>query len=383
MQESGRLMVLDRTLKAIRDLSDTDMMLEALAELPFEHEPDEELLKTLSPQQQNDCWRACLLVHAVTDRKLVPRTFQLEAAMPTLRNEDSVVIAGTGSGKTLIAAIPCLLHPEAISFIVSPLKRLQSAQVNDYARLGVRAIAINGDTPRDDALWKNIREGMYSLLIISPEQLFMHDGHLPRMAHLLSDQRFVSLVKRVHVDEAHTIYTAGISKHGEPAYRPAWGQIGNLRVLLQKGTPFQLLSASLTDHTLRIVKEKTLMHQQCFTVRTSTNRPNITYATVPLVGGASNLSNLDFLVPENYTESMGQIKKTVVFHDSRPQSSDVSSYLDARLSKELRDSGIVMHYHSGMSPTYLNKLFADFASPTGRCRILCATSGASTVSVIT
>ncbi|KII83575.1 hypothetical protein PLICRDRAFT_119367 [Plicaturopsis crispa FD-325 SS-3] len=58
------------------------------------------------------------------------------------------------------------------------------------------------------ALCQDIRAGKYPLLLVSPEQLSMHDGHLPRMAQLLSDQRFVSLVKRIQVDEAHTIYTA-------------------------------------------------------------------------------------------------------------------------------------------------------------------------------
>ncbi|KII83572.1 hypothetical protein PLICRDRAFT_119303, partial [Plicaturopsis crispa FD-325 SS-3] len=70
--------------------------------------------------------------------------------------------------------------------------------------------------------------------------------------------------------------------------------------------------------------------------------------------------------------------KTIVFHDSKPESSDVAIHLNGRLSKELCDTGIVVHYHSGMSKAYLNKVYANFESPTGRCRILCATSGAST-----
>ncbi|KII95827.1 hypothetical protein PLICRDRAFT_26163 [Plicaturopsis crispa FD-325 SS-3] len=336
------------------------MMLEARTTIPLALAPSSEFLSTLSLEQQLDCWRACLLVYSASGQKIVPRDFQLKAAMPCLRGVDSVVVAGTGTGKTLIAAIPLLLLPKTISIMISPLKRLQSSHVKSYAKLG------------------DVESGKYPLLIVSPEQLGMLDGHLPRLALLLNKPRFVANIKRVHVDEAHTIYTAGISKHGEPAFRPAWGTLDVLRILLQRGTPFQLLSATLPDHILRISKEKTMISPDCFEARMSTNRPNITYATLELRDGAHNLSNLDFLIPTDYTESMGPLSKTVVFHDSKPECSNACIHLNDLLPPELRDTGVIMHYHSGMSRVYLDPLFADFASPTGRCRILCATSCAST-----
>ncbi|KII92674.1 hypothetical protein PLICRDRAFT_172734 [Plicaturopsis crispa FD-325 SS-3] len=337
--ESAQLAQKQPALQAIRDLSDNDMMLEARTTIPLALAPSSEFLSTLSLEQQLDCWRACLLVYSASGQKIVPRDFQLKAAMPCLRGVDSVVVAGTGTGKTLIAAIPLLLHPETISIMISPLKRLQSSHVKSYAKLGVRAAAINGDTTTDPVFWKDVESGKYPLLIVSPEQLGMLDGHLPRLALLLNKPRFVANIKRVHVDEAHTIYTAGISKHGEPAFRPAWGTLDVLRILLQRGTPFQLLSATLPDHILRISKEKTMISPDCFEARMSTNRPNITYATLELRDGAHNLSNLDFLIPTDYTESMGPLSKTVVFHDSKPECSNACIHLNDLLPPELRDTG--------------------------------------------
>ena len=50
-----------------------------------------------------------------------------------------------------------------------------------------------------------------------------------------------------------------------------------------------------------------------------------------------------------------------------------------RLPEELRGWGIVKHYHGNMSADYLQQMFEDFSAPAGRCRILHATVGASTV----
>ena len=88
-----------------------------------------------------------------------------------LRRQDSVVIAGTGSGKTLCLLIPILLRPKSISITISPLKRLQTTQVSvllpvsgltnvrrgiqvlESERFGIRTITINEDTPNDESLW--------------------------------------------------------------------------------------------------------------------------------------------------------------------------------------------------------------------------------------
>ena len=46
-----------------------------------------------------------------------------------MSGRDSLIDVGTGYGKTLCMIIPCLLDPENLSVIFSPLKRLQAVQV--------------------------------------------------------------------------------------------------------------------------------------------------------------------------------------------------------------------------------------------------------------
>jgi ATP-dependent helicase YprA (DUF1998 family) len=64
-----------------------------------------------------------------------PHDWQLDVAEALLLGIDSVVIAGTGSGKTIPFMLPLLLHPEKMVLIISPLKVLQRDQVCTYAVL--------------------------------------------------------------------------------------------------------------------------------------------------------------------------------------------------------------------------------------------------------
>jgi ATP-dependent helicase YprA (DUF1998 family) len=61
----------------------------------------------------------------------IPYDWQLDVAEAILLGLDSMVIAGTGSGKTIPFMLPLLVHPEKIVIIISPLKVLQRDQVCD------------------------------------------------------------------------------------------------------------------------------------------------------------------------------------------------------------------------------------------------------------
>ena len=64
-----------------------------------------------------------------------PREFQLEAIKAQLLRKDVLVHAGTGSGKTTIAAGPHAMVDKSkgmVTFMVSPLLALQEEQVSQY-----------------------------------------------------------------------------------------------------------------------------------------------------------------------------------------------------------------------------------------------------------
>ncbi|KAF8551183.1 hypothetical protein OG21DRAFT_1513089, partial [Imleria badia] len=78
-------------------------------------------LATLSETNTVDALRASLIVHHLSSHAIAPRDFQLQASLAILHGKDSIVTAGTGSGKTLCQLIPLLLQPGTLSITISPL----------------------------------------------------------------------------------------------------------------------------------------------------------------------------------------------------------------------------------------------------------------------
>ncbi|KAF8551894.1 hypothetical protein OG21DRAFT_217753 [Imleria badia] len=70
-----------------------------------------EFIATLPETDTVDTLRASLIVHHLSSHAIVPRDFQLQASLAILHGKDSIVTAGTGSGKTLCQLILLLLRP--------------------------------------------------------------------------------------------------------------------------------------------------------------------------------------------------------------------------------------------------------------------------------
>jgi hypothetical protein len=121
--------LLEAELKIIRTYGPIQLAQVAQDIIPSSQMPPLEFLHALSEVERTDVFRACLLVFKLSRGAVVPRVFQLQAALASLAGQDSVIVAGTGSGKTLCIIIPLLLRPAVIGITVSPLKRLQITQV--------------------------------------------------------------------------------------------------------------------------------------------------------------------------------------------------------------------------------------------------------------
>lgn len=198
------------------------------------------------------------------------------------------------------------------------------------------------------------------------------------MARLLHDRKFLNLIKCVHVDEVHNVYTSGTQKHGHPAFCLAWGSLSEVRAILSKTTSWQALSATMPSHIFKCVTEKLFLASNRLVIRVSTNCPNIIYATHPLVGSINNFRNLDCLVPRPFHPPM-RLQKVIVFHDNKTEANNAARYLNSRLPAEFQKLGIIKHYHGDMSEEYLEKTYTDFANPDGFTLMINGTSGAGTV----
>jgi superfamily II DNA helicase RecQ len=125
--------------------------------VPEERRLRVEFFSPYPAEKQAIAIRASLLLWVLSGFKDLPREFQLTATIAMMSGLDSLIDVGTGAGKTLCMVLPCMISPETMAIVVSPLKRLQAVQVLAFSRYHIKAIAINEDTPNDPDLWKVCR----------------------------------------------------------------------------------------------------------------------------------------------------------------------------------------------------------------------------------
>ena len=140
-------------LENIRSLTG-DLLCSRFEEICASKRPRSDFMAKLNSSERNIVHKSCLLLSTVTNGKKIPREFQLDALLALSAGRDCLIDAGTGSGKTLCMVLPALLDPAAVSFVVSPLKRLQVLQVAEFQSYGLAAACINEDTPNSDEFWK-------------------------------------------------------------------------------------------------------------------------------------------------------------------------------------------------------------------------------------
>jgi len=144
-------------LEVIRNLTGEQLEHEIRHQLLLDRLPTT-FLTTLDDEARAICFRASLICYSVTRGTQMPREMQLRAVLADRTEQDSLVAAGTGSGKTLPMALNILLDDpskQLTTVTISPLKRLQATQENDFnTRYSIPTVVINEDTPREDEWWR-------------------------------------------------------------------------------------------------------------------------------------------------------------------------------------------------------------------------------------
>lgn len=143
------------------------------------------------------------------------RPLQAEIIQNILRQQDSLAIMPTGSGKSLCYQLPALLFP-GLTIVVSPLISLMEDQVMQLREMGVTAVYLNSTLSYAEQaqIKQRIRQGQVKLLYVAPETLLRQD------TLLLLQQTPVNCLT---IDEAHCI-----SEWGHE-FRPEYRQLVEVR----------------------------------------------------------------------------------------------------------------------------------------------------------
>ncbi|XP_061338027.1 ATP-dependent DNA helicase Q-like SIM [Gastrolobium bilobum] len=198
------------------------------------------------------------------------KNFQKEALAAWVAHRDCLVLAATGSGKSLCFQIPALLTGKVV-VVISPLISLMNDQCLKLARHGVSACFL-GSGQLDDTVELKAMRGMYSVIYVCPETVLRLIEPLQKLA----ESRGIALFA---IDEAHCV-----SKWGHD-FRPNYSRLSVLREnfstsklkSLKFDIPLMALTATATNTVREDILKSLCMSKETNVVLTSFFRSNLRF----------------------------------------------------------------------------------------------------------
>ncbi|KAG8704537.1 hypothetical protein FRC11_009783 [Ceratobasidium sp. 423] len=219
---------------------------------------------------ENYCknYRRSLGIETKARTNLDPFDWQLDVAVNTHLGQDVFLLVGTGSGKTLMLVMPAFLSSNLTLFPVSPLNALANAQVKEFDRWKLKAVAVNATTKYKD-LKKDILAGKFQIIISSIEAF----TDTTRLLPIVKSPEFAALGPQCFIiDEVHCI-----PKWGQH-FRPQYTIVGTLRLLLTREVPMVAATATANNLMRQAIKQSLQFGSNAFEVNLGNRRSNIAYS---------------------------------------------------------------------------------------------------------
>ncbi|KAG8915678.1 hypothetical protein FRC00_001312 [Tulasnella sp. 408] len=187
---------------------------------------------------------------------------QIDAALATVSRQNAIVIAATGSGKTLPMLIPLLYLKNALVIIISPLTVLGAQFQELVLKHNFRGIAVTSD----NASYVSKRLDEYDVIVISPE-LAASD---PRFTNQWRNEKLRKRSFAVIIDEAHCVPQWGNT------FRSGYLDVIRLPFLFPPDTSLYLTSATLPSADLKqLISLTGLSKTSSVVIHRSNERPNV------------------------------------------------------------------------------------------------------------
>ena len=176
------------------------------------------------------------------------RDSQIKPINHILNAEDTLVIAPTGAGKSLIYQIPALVNNNAMTIVIEPTLSLMHDQVQKLKQRGVRAEYIDSSLSGSEWLERmdQLSHKRTTLLSVTPEKL-------PNL-NLAGNQ-----IGMIVIDECHCVLDWGYS------FREAYLKIGVYIKSMQKRPVIVALTATADEKDRKQIAELLGMnHPKCY-----------------------------------------------------------------------------------------------------------------------
>ena len=149
------------------------------------------------------------------------RDIQEDVILSVLSGRDTLALARTGLGKTVMFQVPAMVL-EGTTVVVSPLKALQKDQVDNCTKIGLPVAFINSDVGirARKKILKQLEDKELKLLYVAPETFFGDD---------FKPFRDLLDVPLIAIDESHCASSWS-------DFRPTYQRIHEMRQMFPKAT---------------------------------------------------------------------------------------------------------------------------------------------------
>lgn len=255
------------------------------------------------------------------------KRFQKEALAAWIAHKDCLVLAATGSGKSLCFQIPALLTGKVV-VVISPLISLMHDQCLKLAKHGVSACFL-GSGQIDHSVEQKAMRGMYEIIYVCPETIL----RLMKPLQSLAESRGIALFA---IDEVHCV-----SKWGHD-FRPDYRRLSVLRenfnakklAFLKFDIPIMALTATATTEVREDILKSLQMSEDPKIVLTSFFRPNLRFSVKHSRTSSSSYERDFCELIEVYTRNQKYSKKNILMSTALVDSCDNASHTSVRTSSQ-------------------------------------------------
>ncbi|KAJ7210936.1 P-loop containing nucleoside triphosphate hydrolase protein [Mycena rebaudengoi] len=289
--------------------------------------------------------------------------WQAELIRRLRQGYDSVMLAGTGYGKSVIFEGLAALNKSKIVIVICPLKALERDQVNEAEKKGLKAVMVNEDTASPE-IWASLRQGHANLYYVSPEMALSSS-----FTGLWQDRTFRNHVQALVIDEAHCIVEWGDD------FRPQYSGLAKLRDYIGQDTPILAATATCDTESFNVIwKSLKFGCRPFWGIDVGTDRSNLVYITRIIKNPANPLLDIINIFPAKMDKDTpaSALSKCLFYFDNINDCGTAVETLRKILPAHLRDR--VQTFKSTLSEKAKEGIWERFNK--GEILILCATDAA-------
>ncbi|KAJ6465271.1 ATP-dependent DNA helicase [Mycena sanguinolenta] len=272
---------------------------------------------------------------------------------------DAVVVAPTGTGKSLTWILPLLARKEGISLVITPYTSLgldgESNVRNNCEGITSTFIYSEQNTLED---FQHVAAGDMQVVYVCPEML-----ESPSFARLLHSPTWRRRLSAVYIDEAHLIFE---THH----WRPSYSRIHLRRHILGDDIPFIGLSATYPEHYRDALVMFAGFKKNYTLINLGNHRPELSIIILPLLHDISSFKDLAFVAPVGCR--IRDLVKTIIYCDDLELLTKMMWWFYYRLASMGLPTHLVDVIHSGLSDRHQKLCLEDFRS--GKTKILLGSS---------